>query len=216
MYNFCNGIICQQISKSIKAVLCICIALALTISKLLTFHIFYLQKVGQGHRVQIIIKTYKIRPFIFAIALAICLDTNVSHFTFKKQVKVMEYIFSKLFFDDKFQNLQQSSDAFCANTNNIVSNLYHQKQANVVEYNFHNEAIRWQISKSTTIVLCIFTPALTISEILTFHIFDLQKSRSRSLSKNFAMRPFDGKYLSQQKSAHEFVCASSINFRDIV
>ena len=42
-------------------------------------------------------------------------------------------------------------------------------------YSFRNGVIRWQISKSIKVVLRIFTPALAVSEILSFQIVDLQK-----------------------------------------
>ena len=38
---------------------------------------------------------------------------------------------------------------------------------------FHNEAIRWEISKYAKVVGA-FLPDLAVSEILTFHIFYLQ------------------------------------------
>ena len=48
--------------------------------------------------------------------------------------------------------------------------------------------------KPTKVVPSIFALALTISEILVFQIFNLQKSRSRSQSTIFAITPFDNKY----------------------
>ena len=56
-----------------------------------------------------------------------------------------------------------------------VSFFYLQKQVKVTEYNFCNDAIRLQIAKSIKVVQCIFLLALTISEILTFQMFDLLK-----------------------------------------
>ena len=44
-----------------------------------------------------------------------------------------------------------------------------------MEYNFRNDAIRLQISKSLKVVRCIFVLALTVSEILMFQIADLQR-----------------------------------------
>ena len=44
-----------------------------------------------------------------------------------------------------------------------------------MEYNFRNDAIRWQISKSIKVVRSIFALALTFSEMLTFQMFNLQK-----------------------------------------
>ena len=41
--------------------------------------------------------------------------------------------------------------------------------------NFRNGIIRWQISKSVKVVLCIIALALAVSEILTFQIFYLKK-----------------------------------------
>ena len=41
----------------------------------------------------------------------------------------------------------------------------------VIKCNFHNGIIRWQISKSIQVVLCIFALALTVSEILNFFYF---------------------------------------------
>ena len=44
-----------------------------------------------------------------------------------------------------------------------------------MEYYFPNGAVGWQKPKSRRDVRCIFTPALTVSEILTFKVFDLDK-----------------------------------------
>ena len=44
-----------------------------------------------------------------------------------------------------------------------------------MEYNLHNEVIRWQISKSTKVVPSFLVPAQTVSHILIFQIFYLQK-----------------------------------------
>ena len=44
-----------------------------------------------------------------------------------------------------------------------------------MEYNFHNGLIRWQISQSIKIIFNIFALALTVSEIVMFEIFDLEK-----------------------------------------
>ena len=41
--------------------------------------------------------------------------------------------------------------------------------------NFRNGNIHWQISKSLKVIRCIFALALTISVILQFEDFDLQK-----------------------------------------
>ena len=47
---FCNGFIGWQMSKSIKVVRCI-VALEITVSEIVTFKVFDLQKVGQAHGV---------------------------------------------------------------------------------------------------------------------------------------------------------------------
>ena len=38
-----------------------------------------------------------------------------------------------------------------------------------------HDAIRWQIMKSTNFMFCTFTLAITVFEILTYEIFDLEK-----------------------------------------
>ena len=98
--NFRNGISRWQISKTIKVVLCI-FAVAFTISDILTFNIFDLQKVGQGAE-------YSFLQWHHLMAMSKC--TKYSHnfvfarshrywyyhfklFTLKKYFKVMEYIF---------------------------------------------------------------------------------------------------------------------------
>ena len=50
----------------------------------------------------------------------------------------------------------------------------------------------------------LFELPLTISEIITFEIVDLEKSRSRSHSTTFAMTPFDGNYTNLWKSCEIF------------
>ena len=49
------------------------------------------------------------------------------------------------------------------------------KQVNNTLYNFRNDAIRWKISKCIKVVRCIFSLVLTVLEIFTFQIDDLQK-----------------------------------------
>ena len=44
-----------------------------------------------------------------------------------------------------------------------------------MEYNFRNIGPGWQISKSTKVVPYMFALALTVSDILTFHIFYIQQ-----------------------------------------
>ena len=45
-----------------------------------------------------------------------------------------------------------------------------------MEYNFRNDIIRWQMSKSTTVSRTFFfTLALVVSKVLTFQICYLQK-----------------------------------------
>ena len=55
------------------------------------------------------------------------------------------------------------------------------------------------------IVRFIFTLALTIPEILTFQIFDLQKVGQGHEVQFFVMRSFDGKYQNLQKSSDAFL-----------
>ena len=64
-----------------------------------------------------------------------------------------------------------------------------------MENNVCNGVIRWQISKHVKVVLCIFLLGLTVNEILSFEIFNLEK-QVRSLSVNFTMVSFvdNGKY----------------------
>ena len=45
----------------------------------------------------------------------------------------------------------------------------------VMEYKFCNGVLRWQMSNTTEVVPRIFVPALTVSDILTFQLFDPQK-----------------------------------------
>ena len=49
-------------------------------------------------------------------------------------------------------------------------------EVNVTENNFHNCAIRWQLSKHVKSVSPIFVLGLTVNEMLTFQIFDLEKA----------------------------------------
>ena len=49
----------------------------------------------------------------------------------------------------------------------------------VMKHNIHNDAIRWQKSKSIKVILCIFSLALTIFEVLTFGIFYLENLGQR-------------------------------------
>ena len=44
-----------------------------------------------------------------------------------------------------------------------------------MEYNFHNSAIQWQISKSINTISHIFILEVIVSEILTIEIFELEK-----------------------------------------
>ena len=53
--------------------------------------------------------------------------------------------------------------------------VYLKTYDNFTEYNFRNDAIQWQISKSTNDVSCIYALVLTVSEMLTFQVFDHQK-----------------------------------------
>ena len=57
-----------------------------------------------------------------------------------------------------------------------------------MENNFRNIVLRWQISKCTIILPCIFRRAIINSEILTFPIFDLQKL---SQDNKTELSPFD-------------------------
>ena len=70
-----------------------------------------------------------------------------------------------------------------------------------MKYSFRNVVIRSQILKSTKVVWCILTLSLTISEILTFKIDDLQKV-GHDHGVVFTMLLFDGKYQNLQKTSH--------------
>ena len=78
---------------------------------------------------------------------------------------------------------------------------------------FLNYTIRWQMSKFTNFSL-IIALALTVSDIYTFLIVDLQKTRSRSRRSIFEIIPFDGKCQNPQISRIQ-LCASSYRFRDV-
>ena len=64
---------------------------------------------------------------------------------------------------------------------------------NVTEYNIRNGPVRWQISACINFILEHLSLALTVFDILTFEIFDLEKPRSRSKSTTFEMMIIDGK-----------------------
>ena len=44
-----------------------------------------------------------------------------------------------------------------------------------MEYTVHSEGIRWTIKKSANVIRYIFALALTVSDILRIHIFDLER-----------------------------------------
>ena len=98
--SFHDGIIRWQIFQYIKVVPGI-IALTLTFSEILTFTIYDLQKVGQGHEVKFRIdnirkkmsKSTQDTNTFFTPALTVSVITTVKHFilTFKRWVKVTKY-----------------------------------------------------------------------------------------------------------------------------
>ena len=77
--------------------------------------------------------------------------------------------------------------------NSQLESLILKMQGKIMEYSIRNGPVRWQISTCINFILDNFSLALTVFEILTFEIFDLVKSRSRSKSTTFTMMPFDSK-----------------------
>ena len=55
------------------------------------------------------------------------------------------------------------------------------------------------------VILRTFALALTVNEVLTFEIYDLEKIGQGGGSTTFAMAPFDDKYKNQEKSYRKFL-----------
>ena len=91
---------------------------------------------------------------------------------------------------------------FCGSTHCFqdinISNLLACKVGQYRRANFCNCVIFWQKSESLSRSV-YFTPALAVSEISTFTVFNLQKVCTRSTI--FAMLYFDYKYQNLQKSS---------------
>ena len=49
-----------------------------------------------------------------------------------------------------------------------------QTKVKVTDYNIQNDVIRWRISTSLNVIGLIFATALTVSEILTFQVCDIE------------------------------------------
>ena len=63
-----------------------------------------------------------------------------------------------------------------------------EKVGKIIMYIFQNGIIRWKILNSIKVMTCIFAPAFTLPEILTFKMLDL-KNRPRSRSTIFRHDP---------------------------
>ena len=63
----------------------------------------------------------------------------------------------------------------CSNSLATICNTEMKMKVKNREYDFHNDFIQWQMSKFIKIIFDIFVPALTISKILVFQIFYLEK-----------------------------------------
>ena len=67
-----------------------------------------------------------------------------------------------------FKIYKNRSMHFCASSDSLRdTNVTHFVSSKVGQghRNFRYEVIRWQISKSTRVVPCIFAPAITVSDI---------------------------------------------------
>ena len=83
----------------------------------------------------------------------------------------------------------------------------------MTEYNFSNDIIRWQISKSTKVSQTFFALAHRFRDINFFNFWP-SESRSMARSTIFAIIPFNGKCQNVHMSPTHF-CTSSYRFRDV-
>ena len=119
---------------------------SITFYQILTFQMFYHEKVGKDHGIQHL-------QWCHSMAYGISLSIKVICCILVPSLTGYELLTFLIFYFEKVK-----------------------KQIKVVMYNFRIDAIRWKISKSEKVVINIFLALdFTFSEILTFQMFDLEK-----------------------------------------